>query len=151
MATPDYSSMARARDLQNELATRCARFGTPLPVTAGQDASGNPLVIVGTVSAPGGAGFTIRLRPIDWPLVQTAVGIAQPVYSPHVTEIAYEAGIAADTVEAITTIAMACAKRGTRIAIYQSSNGTAADYTQMIPTKLVCTYLPDFTGMNASV
>ncbi len=152
MALPDYASTSRARELANQLKVRAARFATPLAVTESQDTSGNPLVIVGVVSAAAGAGATIRLRQIDWPLVQDSIGLPQKVYGPHVSELVYEAGVAADTVEMISTLEMALAQLGTRVDIYQSPNGTAADYTQFLPANLKCTFAPSlYFGMTGSV
>ncbi len=149
MPAPDHASVARARDIAQELRLRFARVATPLAISQSQDTNGNPLIVVGSVAAAGTAGFTIRFRPIDWPNVQTSIGLAQPVYGPHVTEVVWEAGISLDTIEDIAQLLLTLGKRGTRMAIYSSPNGTAADFTQLIPANLVTEYLPDFTGMNA--
>jgi len=137
----DKKSHSWARELQNKLSILAATFATPLATYGDVDTNGNPLVGVGVANPPvaGGTGALIRIKPIDWPLTQTSVGLPQPVYNPHLVEVIYEAGIAGNTVEVLDNIKKACFELGANVAIYVTTNGTAPTYANMTSTYLKAT------------
>lgn len=139
--TIDKKSISWARELQNKLSILAATFATPLATYSDVDASGNPLIGVGLANPPvaGNTGALIRIRPIDWPLEQTSVGLPQPVYTPHLAEIIYEAGIAGNTVEVLDNIKKAVFELGITTAIYVTTLGTPAVYTNMVAGNLKAT------------
>lgn len=137
----DKKSHSWARDLQNRLAVLAATFATPLSVYGDVDASGNPLIGVGLANPPvaGNTGVLIRISPKDWPLIQTSVGLPQPVYGPHVAEIIYEAGVVGNTVEVIAQCEAALLALGMDTKIYVTTGGTPATYANMTTANLKTT------------
>lgn len=142
MAITDYKSQAMARELYQELKSRLATLASPVTVTLSEDNSSAPLILLGTPSVAGSQGGTIRIKPIEWPNVQTSVGLSQPVYGPHDTEFVYE-NIAGNTVPFLLAVQLTCGKRGTNFKVYRTASSTAPTYTQMIAANLQATYQPD--------
>ena len=139
--TVDKKSHSWARELQNKLSILAATFATPLSTYSDVDANGNPLIGVGLANPPvaGNTGALIRIRPIEWPLAQTSVGLPQPVYTPHLAEIIYEAGVVGNTVEVLDNIKKAVFDLGMNVAIYVTTGGTAATYANMTSGNLKAT------------
>ena len=137
--------------LADELKLRMSKIATPLTVAdVSFDTDQNPLVKIGTGSV-GAAGALIKIKPIDWPLAQNIVGLAQPVYSTHELLIVREASVAGNTDAVLMNIALIAAARGTRVVFYQSANGTAPDASQFIDGNKTATIEPSlYYGMQAS-
>lgn len=142
MATTDYASQAMARELYQELKFRMAALASPVTVTLSEDNSNAPLILLGTPSVAGSQGGTIRIKPMDWPNIQTSVGLAQPVYGPHDAEFVYE-NIAGNTVPFLFGVWAVLTKRGCNSKLYRCAAATAPTYTQMVAGNLQYSYQPD--------
>lgn len=134
--------------LQNEVKMRLAKLSTPITVgDVTYDTDQNPLIKAGTGSV-GAAGGLIKVKPIEWPLSVNIVGLQEPVYSQHEILFVREASVSANVDELVMNLVLALGRRGTRVAIYQSPNGTAPDASQFIAANLKAVIDPDlWAGM----
>lgn len=139
----DTKSEALARELYQELKLRLGSIATPVTViNQSTDTSNNPLILLGpNPSVAGSQGGTVRVRPIDWPLVTNSVGLPQQVYGPHAIDFVYE-NIGANTLAFIMNVVMTVAKRGTIVNVYRCAAATAPDYTQFVSGNLQVVYQP---------
>jgi hypothetical protein len=116
-----------------------------LAVTNSFDANGDPLIQVGAGTA-GTASCLIRVAPNRGSqLFKDIVGNAQPVYANHVIQIAIEdiSGAGAFPLGLVNQFAILgeIMKRGFKVELYKSANGTAASVTILNDaTKLIATF-----------
>lgn len=135
MAT-DKKSLALATYLQAELSLLLV-VPQSVTVTGGEDASGNPLILIGDLTVAGNKSAVVRVRPFSWPLVETSIPtIAQPVYGPHYIELCYE-NVAANTVQFLDAIKLALPTRGCRTIVYRTAAATVASATAMVAANQV--------------
>lgn len=120
-----YKALAIARRLADEVARR-----TALTVTESFDASGNPLLTVGTITA---AGKGALIRVVNESTIQkNSLGLDQEVFTPHIVQLMLEANFAGTTdnvADYVTTLEKAqlvaeCVSTGCAVEIWETANGT---------------------------
>jgi hypothetical protein len=137
-----------AAELFDELRTR---LGTGYTITEGFDSDGWATLLLSHDASPATTedNAFIRVRARDWDLAKDVIGNDQTVYTPSVIQIVYEApssgGAAFPYVTAAHTlnILQACCKRGTRVELWTSDNGTVPDGNAFVSGDLVTSIEPD--------
>lgn len=146
MPFPDQTQNLMAAELKDQLALRLG-----LPVAQGADTNGNPTLSVGTL-ATGQQGAFMRIKPID-SLQSDALGNAQRVYTPHVSQIVLElsatAGVAVLTMANFAKLFGDVAQKGTKMEVYFVANGNAPALSGITGTPAL-EYWPDLYKKAAS-
>jgi len=125
-----------ARALRDELNLRLQKIPTPVVVAEMSfDTDQNPLIKIGT-GVIGAAGGLVKVKPLDWPLPVDVIGLPQRVYSVHEIQFVREAGVALNVDYLIMTIVSVLSVRGTKVRLYQSTNGTAPSAAQFIDANI---------------
>lgn len=137
-------ALAMAEELVSELKQR----QSALAVALTYDSDQNPLIRVGS-GANGAAGGLIKIMPIVWPLAKDVLGLSAEMFHPHVVRLNVEANAAGGAGADINTWAVqlllvaACVSKGARTEVYESTNGTAPNATDINDaTKLKATWEP---------
>jgi hypothetical protein len=123
-----------AAELADELRKRVSDYAS---ITESSDASGNPLITLNADASPATTEdvVVIRVRPRTWELAKDVLGTAQTVYTPHVIDVATEvSGVATGIMDYVSVahalqILTSCAKRGTRLELWEETNGTIPSET----------------------
>lgn len=116
-----------AQSIQAALAKR---FAT---VSGGFDSSGNPTIQVGAGTIGSQSAF-LRVKAVD-PIGTDSLGLTQRSFGPHVVQVVLETSSVANVALLLESaklplLAEVCA-RGTRVELYMSANGNAADVTDI--------------------
>lgn len=152
-----YKAIELSAELADELKKRCPS----LLVTESADASGNPVITVSADATPafGEKVIVIRTTGIDWSLAKDVLGLASPVYTPHVIQICTEKNYegATDSVldilgpTELLPVLLTVGKRGTRVEWYRTANGTVPSTAAMISANLAAAHEADlYSGMQSS-
>ena len=135
----------KAIEMAHELASKLTVRLPSRTVAESFDSDGNPMILVGTGLAAGNT-FIVRIKPIDASLAKDILGLASPVYTPHIAQFMTEASAASD-LGYITwpTLAPAIAEvieLGARLEVYAVTNTVAMNTVLAAPaTYFVSTYL----------
>jgi len=142
-----YKAVALANELFNELTKRLSA----LAATSSQsfDTNGNPTIIIASTASPATTqkNAFIRILPLARPLALTSIGTTPDLFVPTVTQFATEAPAAgaghtsdfftpADLINLYGPIL----RRGTRVEMYQSANGTVPVVGTLIAANLQIGY-----------
>lgn len=151
----------KAIEISAELADELKKRLPTLILTETSDGSGNPVISL-TGDATPAAGekvIFIRTTGIDWPLAKDVLGLASPVYTPHVIQLCTELNFAGttDNVADILTAAnllavLGCVlSRGTRVEWYQTAVATIPSVAAMIAANMTASWESNiYHGMQAS-
>lgn len=129
----------KALDIAADLVSALSVRLPALAIVQTVDTDGCPLVRIGAATA-GADGALLKVLPVTT-FLSDALGNPQPVYSPHIIDIASEAG-GAPVLTAATQMAIfgECLRKGTRVQWYQSTNGTSPSVATLVAGNLVASF-----------
>jgi len=130
----NYKAHALFAELVDELRKRVSDYAS---ITESVDANGFDVVTLAADATPATTEdiVVIRVRPRTWDLTKDVLGSAQNVYTPSVIDVATEvSGVATGIMDYVSVVhALAvlttCAKRGTRLELWEETNGTIPSAT----------------------
>lgn len=141
----------KALSMANDIVSELSQRQSALAVSLSFDTDGSPLIQVGAGTA-GSAGGIIKVQPISWPNALDVLGLTAQIFHPHVIKLGLEANYAGtndniadiNTAAQLTLLMGIVLTRGTRVEVYQSTNGTAPSATTLADsTKLVASWEPN--------
>lgn len=141
MAT-SYKAGAIAHELADRMKVRA--LGVASAVVESVDASdSNPLITIGTLGT-GNRCALVKVKPVDWSLAQDILGLSQPVYTPHVIQVLWEAAAgggltSSDKMDLIGQLTA----MGTIVELYETNSGGFVSADLGTASKLRETYHPD--------